>query len=104
MLQSTYRVDTGCLSEHVYTTRIQHKIRTTRLYNTPIQHTNRRIKQKRKTSFIEVIKIRHIYLDRVRIMFILTHNNNKSKVRGKRKKIKLKTGKEVMHQSFSLNE
>ena len=45
-----------CLPEHVYTARIQHKIHTTRLYNTPIQRTNRRIKRKRKMDLIEVIK------------------------------------------------
>ena len=37
---------------------------------------------KEKLAFIEVGGERHIYLDRVRIMFILTHKKNKAKVRG----------------------
>ena len=79
VLQSAYLGDTEGLPEHVYTTRIQHKIYTTRLYNTPIQHTNRNFKQKIKLDFIEVIKRSHIYLDRICIQFIPTHKMNKAK-------------------------
>ena len=39
-------------------------------------------------------------MDRFRIHFVLTHKNNKEKVRGNRKKIKLQPGKEVIHQSL----
>ena len=41
---------------------------------------------KEKLAFIEVIKRRHIYMDRVRIQFIITHNTNKAKTRGNRNK------------------
>ena len=37
VLQIAYRGSTECLSEHVYTTRIQHKIHTICLYKTAIQ-------------------------------------------------------------------
>ena len=38
-------------------TRIQYEIHTTRLYNTPIKHRNRKLSVKEKLAFIEVIKI-----------------------------------------------
>ena len=44
-----YSGSTEFLPEHLYTSRIQDKIHTTRLYNTPVQHVNRKIKRKRKT-------------------------------------------------------
>ena len=79
--RSAYHGDTKCLSEYIYTIRIQHKIHTTCLYITPIKHANRKI----KLAFIEVIKRRHIYLDMIRIQFILTHNTNKAEIIGSRK-------------------
>ena len=39
-----------CLSEHVYTARINHGIHTTSLYNTPIQHANLKINTKSTTQ------------------------------------------------------
>ena len=45
------------------------------MYNMPIQHANRKLSRKEKIAFIEVIKRRHIYLDRVRIYIILAHKN-----------------------------
>ena len=56
VLRSSYRGANECLSEHVYTTRIQHKFYTTHLYNMPIQHANRKLIRKEKQAFIEVIK------------------------------------------------
>ena len=47
----------------------------------PIQHANRKVKQKRKTSFDWSDKRRHIYPDRVRIQFILTKKTNKARGR-----------------------
>ena len=51
---------------------------TTNLYNTPIQNTDQKLSGKEKLAFIEVIKRRHIYPDRVRILFILAHKSNQS--------------------------
>ena len=47
-----------------------------------------KLSRKEKLVFIEVIKINHIYMDRVRIQFIITHKMNKGKEREKRKNIK----------------
>ena len=72
-----YRGSTNCLSENVCTTCIRHGIHTTRLYKTH-QH-NLQIGElggQEKLAFMLVIKIRCVYLDRVRIQFILTHKNN----------------------------
>ena len=77
-LQSVYRGYMECLSEHVYTTCIQHKIHTTRLYNTQIKKL-----WEKKNIFDWSDKRRNIYPDRVRIQFILTHKTNK--VKGRRK-------------------
>ena len=41
----------GCLLKHVYTSRIQHRIHTTRLHNTQIEKLS-----VKKLAFIEVIK------------------------------------------------
>ena len=82
VLQGAYCGSTKCRSEHVCTTHIKHGIYTTCLFKTPIQHTNWEIKNKEKLCFIEGIQIRHIYLDRDRIQFILTHKTNKSKRKG----------------------
>ena len=68
-----------CISEHVYIEFIQHEVHTTRLYNTPTQHTNRKIKRKRKNRFYWGDKRSHIYPDRVSIEFILAHKTNKWK-------------------------
>ena len=56
VLQSAYCGVNEHLSEHVYTTHIQHKIHTICLYNMPIQQADRKIKRKIKLTFIEVIK------------------------------------------------
>ena len=48
-------------------TRKQHEIHTTGLYNMPIQHKNLKLSGKEKQAFIEVIKRRQIYPDRVSI-------------------------------------
>ena len=90
VLQSVYRGANKCLPEPVYTSRIQHEIYTTRLYNTPIQHSNWKIKRESKTSFYCSDKWRHIYMDRVGNQFILTHKMNKSKGIENRKKISYK--------------
>ena len=51
----------------------------------PIKHANKKIKQKRKTNFYWSDRKKHIYLDRLRIQFILTHKINKARVRRNRK-------------------
>ena len=56
VLPSAYHGATEWLSKHVYTIHIQHEIHTTRLYNTPIQHANWKIKQKIKNSFYWIYK------------------------------------------------
>ena len=56
---------------------IQHK------HVTFIQHPSRKLSGKEKIDFVEVKKRGHMYLYRVIIQFILTHNANKAKGRGK---------------------
>ena len=58
------------------------KIHTTRVYNTPVQYANQKIKRKRKTDFYWSDKMRQIYPDRVMIQFIFTHITNKAKGKG----------------------
>ena len=64
----------------------------TKLYSTPIQHANLKIKQKLKLVFTEVIEGRE-YI-RIGLGFTLRSFKKTSKARGRgnRKKIKLQTG------------
>ena len=50
-----------------------------------IQKENRKLSRKGEIAFVGVLKSQHIYLDRVKIQFILTDKANRSKVRGNRK-------------------
>ena len=51
-----YPGDTECLSKDFYTSGIQQGVHITSLYNTPVQHANKKLSGKEKLDLIEVIK------------------------------------------------
>ena len=65
---------------HLYNTHT----RKTHVYKTPIQHANRKPSRKENTRLFWSGKVRHIYTERVRIKFILTHKTNEANVKSNR--------------------